>query len=1573
MQSSSERAGRSFQFLLILAALLTFISLPILYSAQKTSANTILPPQSSLSTTLDAERQAALRKLGAQLKAGEIFSLEEKYILDRFSGGEAITELEADTLISRALYAQYIAYANLTGRQEELLGAYANFVQRQHRVVLDYKYLFHQNRKARAKNNPPPAAPLVAPANDNCSTAEIIPAAGPFPYATAVTADITDATSTGDPTKPACIGGVVSRSIWYRFTPSTSGLYNISSCASDGSATTVDDNAIAVYTSSGGCAGPFTLVACDDDTCSDATFLHAAVRGVSLTAGTTYYIIVWKVDLTTPQPPSPGETAVQLIVQSVTVPANNTCAAPTVLSLNLPTSGSTQGATNDYELSGLACFTGIGQTASVGFGGDVVYSFTAPTANKYSFKVTNYNSGNLVMYMASSCPAATPGTPVTVSTCVAAANRNSTELSEEVLCQTLTAGQVVYIFVDEDSTTIGGSFTIEVITCTEETEPNDTPATAGAFTNFIEGSANTTTDVDFYSLGTPAAGSRLFAMIDGSGANGNNFDMRVTTATDTLQFDDSSNAPLFGSASPNIAGRVLPNAPCYLRVSYGNTLQAQPYRLYATIRTGTPVAETEPNNTPAQANSAASNYFSGTLPAPSPSSDNDFYSFSANAGDLFFVSLDGDPTRDGTPIDAALDIVNSSSNVLLTVDDENTASDNTATTGNLAAVTPFSPSEGLLFKASTSGTFYVKVRITDFTLIDPSTGAGDYILSIVRITAGPTAVQMSDFDAANQQRVSVYDNGALVQWRTGYEVDNLGFNVYREENGKRVLVTPQLLAGSALLAGQGTAMTAGRSYAWFDKTAPRGALPTYWVEDIDLNGRATMHGPIRAGSANAGKTLSLQAEQQAITLSRLAYQQDAAQGDTSAPTVRKAKPGKFTAERITTQSNLANQNAVKLSIKQEGFYRITQAELLAAGLSAKADPRTLQLFADGVEQAIQVRGEGDGVFDAGDAVEFYGLGVDLPSTDTRVYWLVAGNQPGRRMPRASGNLGQPLQSSFPFTVERADKLIYFPSLKNGDKENFFGAIVTASAVDQSLRVKNLSRNPVSGATLDVKLQGVSLSSHRVGVQINNANVGEVSFDGQNEGLARLQIPSSILNEGENVVRLTSRNGASDVSLVARLALTCPHTYTVDSNQLNLTASGGTTVNLDGFTGKNVRVFDVTSAAAVQEIAVTVSEGKAGFSAAFAVPNTGQRTLLALTDNQAQPVASAVFNQPSSWQQASNTADLVILTRREFFAAIEPLRALRQSEGLAVAVVDIDDVYDEFSYGQKLPHAIKDFVTYAMQSWTRAPRYLLLIGDASFDPRNYLEQGDSDLLPTRLVDTAFLETANDDWFADANGDNLPDIAVGRLPAKDAGEVARLIAKIVNYDSSMANSVLLVSDVSDTYNFEAASAALKDLLPRDLRAQEVRRGQTDLATARAQLFNAINQGQKIVNYVGHGSIDLWRGGLLTGSDARNLSNRNRLPFFVMMNCLNGYFQDATADSLAESLLKAERGGAVAVWASAALCEAGGQATMNRELYRALFTERLVRLGDAVKSAKRAVTDNDIRRSWILFGDPTMRISK
>src|SRR5262249_29133740 len=102
---------------------------------------------------------------------------------------------------------------------------------------------------------------LNSPANDQCSGAQVVPASGPFPYLTSPTADITDASTFGDPPAPTCQANVT-RSVWYRFTPDVSGDYGLSTCADAPTGTTVDDTVLAVYTSSSGsCAGSFTQVA----------------------------------------------------------------------------------------------------------------------------------------------------------------------------------------------------------------------------------------------------------------------------------------------------------------------------------------------------------------------------------------------------------------------------------------------------------------------------------------------------------------------------------------------------------------------------------------------------------------------------------------------------------------------------------------------------------------------------------------------------------------------------------------------------------------------------------------------------------------------------------------------------------------------------------------------------------------------------------------------------------------------------------------------------------------------------------------------------------------------------------------------------------------------------------------------------------------------------------------------------------------------------------------------------------------------------------------------------------------
>ena len=109
---------------------------------------------------------------------------------------------------------------------------------------------------------------------------------------------------------------------------------------------------------------------------------------------------------------------------------------------------------------------------------------------------------------------------------------------------------------------------------------------------------------------------------------------------------------------------------------------------------------------------------------------------------------------------------------------------------------------------------------------------------------------------------------------------------------------------------------------------------------------------------------------------------------------------------------------------------------------------------------------------------------------------------------------------------------------------------------------------------------------------------------------------------------------------------------------------------------------------------------------------------------------------------------------------------------------------------------------------------------------------------------------------------------------------------------------------------------------------------------------------------------------------LTNGQALPVLISMTCLNGLFTDPRATSLGEALLLSSQGGAVAVWASSAQTGPNGQAVMNQEFIRQLFTETNAKgqpltLGEAVARAKAATGDLAVRRSWILLGDPVMRI--
>ena len=538
-------------------------------------------------------------------------------------------------------------------------------------------------------------------------------------------------------------------------------------------------------------------------------------------------------------------------------------------------------------------------------------------------------------------------------------------------------------------------------------------------------------------------------------------------------------------------------------------------------------------------------------------------------------------------------------------------------------------------------------------------------------------------------------------------------------------------------------------------------------------------------------------------------------------------------------------------------------------------------------------------------------------------------------------------------------------------------MVSQEPVEETLPVSHLDPAAPGTTLLEVALQGVTAGAHRVHVTLNGGSVGEVTFQDQDQGRNCFVVAPSWLRQGDNDVGLTSQAGEEGISLVDAIRLTYWHTYTADHDTLRFTATGGQRVTITGFSSTAVLVLDITDPDEVRQVNGIVTPQDAGFVVSLSVTGSGPRTLVAFTPLQAKSVAAIAANQPSDWRRPWQGAELVIIGHRNFLGSIEPLRALRQNQGWRLAVVDVDDIFDELESRPQVPICGAGLLALCHSTVDAGTSLALLVGHASHDPKDYLGFGDSDFMPTKLIDTALMEAASDDWFADFDGDGLATLAVGRLPVRTVQEAERLVAKILGYERAGSGSgVLLVADSTDGFNFEDATAQVREFIPADVIVEEIDRGQLDTDVAKSQLILSLNRGPALVNYVGHGSGDLWRGNLLTTEDARELSNGARLSVYTPMTCLNGYIHDPALMSLAEALMSAEGGGAVAVWAPSGMTNAGGQATLNQALYRLLFPENQpngvpLTLGEAVMQAKAAVSDQDILRTWILVGDPTMRL--
>jgi hypothetical protein len=520
------------------------------------------------------------------------------------------------------------------------------------------------------------------------------------------------------------------------------------------------------------------------------------------------------------------------------------------------------------------------------------------------------------------------------------------------------------------------------------------------------------------------------------------------------------------------------------------------------------------------------------------------------------------------------------------------------------------------------------------------------------------------------------------------------------------------------------------------------------------------------------------------------------------------------------------------------------------------------------------------------------------------------------------------------------------------------------------------------AKLAVRLQGVSDfpadPDHHVRISVNGSFLGELRWDGKQSRTFEVELPPALLREGWNDLGIDNAGDTSaaySMVMLDRFALEYSRLARALDGHLEGRFLGSGTAEIRGLSPGSHGI-DVSEARPKWLSGVrTDSDG-----VLRARVEAGHDYLAVSPESVLRPVVT--FPAAPRLRGSRRRADYVVVGPEEFLRAATPLLKLREEQGLSVAAVAIEDVYAEFGFGEPTPEAVREFLSYAYHEWKKpAPRYVLLLGDATYDFKDHLETGVENRVPPRMVKTSYLWTASDPGYAMVNGDDvLPDLAIGRLPAASVEDVLAMVAKIVEYESSGPRSgggILLVADNPDAGgDFEADADRLAATVLAGARPSKIYLSRLGPNAARAAILDGFDRGASFLSYVGHGGIHLWADeSIFHTGDVASLSPQDQQPIVLTMNCLNGYFHFPYFDSLAESLVKADGKGAVAAFSPSGLSVNGPAGLYHEAALRALLHGGHERLGDALLDAQGAYLATgalpELLAIYHLLGDPALVI--
>ena len=394
------------------------------------------------------------------------------------------------------------------------------------------------------------------------------------------------------------------------------------------------------------------------------------------------------------------------------------------------------------------------------------------------------------------------------------------------------------------------------------------------------------------------------------------------------------------------------------------------------------------------------------------------------------------------------------------------------------------------------------------------------------------------------------------------------------------------------------------------------------------------------------------------------------------------------------------------------------------------------------------------------------------------------------------------------------------------------------------------------AHIQVVLQGASDAEvedeHHLSVSLNGTPLGETSFGGKLPHVFSTSFAASLLLEGENSLTVTNLGdtGAYSFVFLDRFSLVYPRTRTLQAGVFEgvFSQKGKAVVS-----GKAAYGVDVTNPAAPLWLKLHKKRSRVQFKAL-----AGHHYLLASRAGLLAPRVSKPLRTGlrSSWNQA----EYVVIAPAAYLEAARPLLKRRQDQGLETKAVSFEEITSQFGYGRPSAEAIRDFLAYAFHNWTEPSiQYVVLLGDASYDPRNFTGRDKGAPLPALWAKTSYLWTSSDPTLGAVNGeDGLPDLAIGRLPATTVEEAQALVQKVLEWEDtaqSLGGKAILVADNPDIAgDFEADIADIQASFLGGRETESILLRQHG-ANTRSEVLSALDGGASILSYVGHGGPAVW----------------------------------------------------------------------------------------------------------------------